>query len=136
MVALCVPVAALSPLVACSRGDPPNEPAERFGMADIDYERAIRLSVAEVPAGELVARELKEPESKSAVWESRIANQDGRLTTVRLGATRGEVLGTSPGPDLADFERQEDSAAQFGERSRAVLSGLGRARPACICDAL
>ncbi|WAX81055.1 hypothetical protein [Streptomyces sp. KMM 9044] len=30
----------------------------------------------------------------------------------------------------------QDSAAQFGERSRAVLSGLGRARPACIRDAL
>ncbi|WAX81235.1 hypothetical protein HUV60_029870 [Streptomyces sp. KMM 9044] len=34
---------------------------------------------------------------------------------------------------LLDFS---DSAAQFGERSRAMLSGLGRARPACICDAL
>ncbi|MCX2923337.1 PepSY domain-containing protein [Streptomyces sp. NEAU-W12] len=105
--ALCAPVVALSLLVACGREDPLNEPAERFEMVDIDYERAIRLSVAEVTAGELVALELKEPESNSPVWESRIADQDGQLTTVRLGATRGEVLGTSPGPDLADSERQE-----------------------------
>ncbi|MEU3143780.1 MULTISPECIES: DNA cytosine methyltransferase [unclassified Streptomyces] len=39
-------------------------------------------------------------------------------------------------PRYAVFENVADSAAQFGERSRAVLSGLGRARPACICDAL
>lgn len=106
-VVLCVPVIALSLLVGCGRDDPLNEPAERFRMVEIDYERAIRLSVAEVTAGELVALELKEPESDSPVWESRIADQDGQLRTVRVDATRGEVLGTNSGPDLTDSERQE-----------------------------
>ncbi|MGY1400876.1 PepSY domain-containing protein [Streptomyces sp. SS10] len=107
VVVLCVPVVALSLLVACGREDPLNEPAERFGMVEVDYARAIRLSAAEVTAGELVALDLKEPESDSPEWESRIADQDGQLTTVRLDATRGEVLGTSSGPDLTDSERQE-----------------------------
>ncbi|MBU5946093.1 PepSY domain-containing protein [Streptomyces sp. PAM3C] len=107
MVVLCVPVVALSLLVACGREDPLNEPAERFGMVEVDYARAIRLSAAEVTSGELVALDLKEPKSDSPEWESRIADQDGQLTTVRLDATRGELLGTSSGPDLTDSERQE-----------------------------
>ncbi|WAX78574.1 hypothetical protein [Streptomyces sp. KMM 9044] len=41
-----------------------------------------------------------------------------------------------PESGITNGEPRADSAAQFGERSRAVLSGLGRARPACICDAL
>ncbi|WP_461087901.1 PepSY domain-containing protein [Streptomyces deserti] len=102
-----MPVIAFSLLVGCGRDDPLNEPAERFRMVEIDYERAIRLSTAEVTGGELVALELKEPESVSPVWESRIADQDGQLHTVRIGATRGEVLGTRPGPDVTDSERQE-----------------------------
>lgn len=106
-VVLCVPVIALSLLVGCGRDDPLNEPAERFEMVEVDYERAIRLSVAEVTGGELAALELKEPESESPVWESRVADQDGQLRTVRLDATRGEVLGTSSGPDLSESERQE-----------------------------
>ncbi|MBR8638840.1 PepSY domain-containing protein [Streptomyces tuirus] len=105
--ALAVPMIMLSFLVACGRDDPLNEPAERFEMVEVDYERAIRLSVAEVTAGELVALELREPESDSPVWESRIADQDGRLRTVRLDATRGEVLETSSGPDLKDAERRQ-----------------------------
>ncbi|MFI7142367.1 PepSY domain-containing protein [Streptomyces massasporeus] len=40
------------------------------------------------------------------MWESRIADQDAQLRTVRLDATRGEVLGTSTGPDRKDAERQ------------------------------
>ncbi|MFI7142366.1 hypothetical protein ACIBQ5_33070 [Streptomyces massasporeus] len=57
-----VPVIMLSLLVACGRDDPLSEPAERLEMVKIDYERAIRLSVAEVTAGEMVALELMEPE--------------------------------------------------------------------------
>ncbi|MEU0213974.1 PepSY domain-containing protein [Streptomyces sp. NPDC006265] len=106
-VLLCVPFAVLSLLVGCGRDDPLNEPAERFEMVEVDYERAIRLSVAEVTGGELVALELKDPDSDSPVWESRIADQDGQLTTVRLDATRGDVLGTSSGPAQSDSERQE-----------------------------
>ncbi|MBV7697842.1 PepSY domain-containing protein [Streptomyces sp. TRM70350] len=102
-----MPVVALSLLVGCGRENPLNEPSERFEMVEVDFERAIRLSVAEVTGGELVALELKDPESVSPVWESRIADQEGRLTTVRIEATRGEVLGTSPGPDRTDSERQE-----------------------------
>ncbi|WP_338900091.1 PepSY domain-containing protein [Streptomyces sp. TG1A-60] len=105
-VVLCVPVIALSLIVGCGREEPLNEAAERFEMVEIDYERAIRLSVAEVTAGELVALELREPESVSPVWESQIADQDGQLRTVRLDATRGELLGTSSGPDLTRSERQ------------------------------
>ncbi|MFJ8189439.1 PepSY domain-containing protein [Streptomyces sp. NPDC096094] len=97
---------ALSLLAGCGRDDPLNEPAERFEMVEVDYARAVRLSVAEVSAGKLVALELQKPESVSPVWESRVADQDGQLRTVRLGATRGEVLGTSAGPDLTDSERR------------------------------
>lgn len=104
---VCVPIVALSLLVGCGRDNPLNEPAERFEMVEVDYARAIRLSVAEVTGGELVALELKDPESVSPVWESRVADQDGKLTTVRVEATRGEVLGTRVGPDLTASERQE-----------------------------
>ncbi|MFG2683601.1 PepSY domain-containing protein [Streptomyces sp. NPDC048392] len=96
----------LSLLVGCGRDDPLNEPAERFQMVEVDDERAIRLSVTEVTGGELVALELKEPASDSPVWESRIADQEGLLHTVRLGATRGEVLETSSGPNMTDSGRQ------------------------------
>ncbi|WAX80038.1 hypothetical protein [Streptomyces sp. KMM 9044] len=67
-------------------------------------------------------------------WEAGSAARGGKgsQTIVHAGAV--------PAPDgiaaLLGFAGGEDSAAQFGERSRAVLSGLGRARPACICDAL
>ncbi|MBQ0987557.1 PepSY domain-containing protein [Streptomyces sp. F63] len=102
-----MPVAVVSLLVGCGRDDPLNEPAERFEMVEIDQGRAVRLSAAEVTGGELVALHLREPESDAPVWESRIAERDGRLQTVRLGATRGEVLGKRPGPALAGSERQE-----------------------------
>ncbi|WP_171108709.1 MULTISPECIES: PepSY domain-containing protein [Streptomyces] len=102
-----MPVVALSLLVGCGRDNPLNEPAERYGNVEIDHERAIRLSVAEVTGGELAALKLQDPESVSPVWESRIADREGQLRTVRIDATRGEVLGTSPGPDLTDSERQE-----------------------------
>lgn len=107
MAALCVPVVALSLLVACGRDDPLNEPAGRFGTVEADHARALRLSAAEATAGELVALDLKEPETDSPEWESRITDRDGRLTTVRLDATRGEALGTSTGPGLTDSEHQE-----------------------------
>ncbi|MFI7142341.1 PepSY domain-containing protein [Streptomyces massasporeus] len=121
---VAVPVIVLSLLVACGRDDPLNEPAERFEMVEIDYERAIRLSVAEVTAGELVALELREPDSVSPVWESRIADQDGQLRTVRLDATRGEVLGTSSGPDLKEAERQQ--LVQLLEEARLLPDEAAR----------
>ncbi|WCN05145.1 PepSY domain-containing protein [Streptomyces sp. M92] len=115
---------ALSLLAGCGREDPLNEPAERFEMVEVDYARAVRLSVAEVSAGELVALELKKPESVSPVWESRVAEQDGQLRTVRLGATRGEVLGTSAGPDLTDSERQD--LVQLLEQTRVLPDQAAR----------
>ncbi len=102
-----MPVLALWLLVGCGRDDPLNEPAERYGMVEVDPARAVRLSVAEVTAGELVVLELQEPESDSPVWESWIVDQSGRIRTVRLGATRGEVLGGGAGPDLTETERQQ-----------------------------
>ncbi|MER7895792.1 PepSY domain-containing protein [Streptomyces sp. NPDC096046] len=119
-VAVCVPLTALSLLVGCGRDDPLNEPVERFAMVEVSSERAIRLSVAEVPGGELTALELKEPESDSPVWESRVMGKDEQLRTVRLGATRGEVLGTSSPPALTDAERQ--ALSQRLDRAR-ILPG-------------
>ncbi|AQS65812.1 hypothetical protein B1H29_01635 [Streptomyces pactum] len=106
-VVLSVPVLALSLLAGCGRDDPLNESAERFEMVEVDHERAVRLATAEVTGGELVALELKKPESVSPVWESRVADQDGHVQTVRLDATRGESLGAGAGPDLTDSERQD-----------------------------
>ncbi|WP_159029673.1 PepSY domain-containing protein [Streptomyces qaidamensis] len=122
--ALCVPLTAVSLLVGCGRDNPLNEPVERFGMVEVPYDRAIRLSVAEVPAGELAALELRGPESDSPVWESRVMGKDEQLHTVRLGATRGEVLGTSSSPALTDAERQ--ALSQRLDRARILPDEAAR----------
>lgn len=104
---LSVLVVAMTPLVSCGREEPLNEPRERYEMVDVDYARAVRLSVAEVTGGKLVALDLKNPTSVEPVWESQVADEDGQLTQVRVEATRGKVLGTSAGPTRTDAERQD-----------------------------
>ncbi|MGW7356253.1 PepSY domain-containing protein [Streptomyces sp. NPDC054802] len=76
-------------------------------MVEVDYGRAIRLSLAEVTGGELVSLELLQPASKDPVWESEVATQQGQLRTVRLDATRGDVLETATPPSRSTEEQRQ-----------------------------
>ncbi|MFG3660093.1 PepSY domain-containing protein [Streptomyces sp. NPDC047706] len=97
---------ALLLLVGCGRDNPLNETVEPFEMVEVDYERAIRLSLAEVSGGELVSLRLQEPESTSFAWESEIATEDGSIQVVRLDATRGSVLESTAAPGREDSQGQ------------------------------
>ncbi|WAX77760.1 hypothetical protein [Streptomyces sp. KMM 9044] len=69
-----------------------------------------------------------------------VRSADGAADVRGLAPYPSRPAALLPGHDVwhltHGFAFVADSAAQFGERSRAMFSGLGRARPACICDAL
>jgi uncharacterized membrane protein YkoI len=103
--ALCAITALLVLLAGCGRDDPLNEPAEPYQAVEIDYERAIRLSAAEVRGSKVVSLELVRPESDEPVWESQVVTPEGDVRTVRLDATRGNVLANSSAPAVAEPDR-------------------------------
>ncbi|MFE0812172.1 PepSY domain-containing protein [Streptomyces sp. NPDC058794] len=88
-------------------GPPPSPRPEVLPQVETPYDRAVREALDEVSGGHLLSVALRGATEPEPVWYTRVADRDGTVHVVRVGAVHGRLLGSSVpgGQSAADKER-------------------------------